>query len=410
MRLDIVAQKELINKINKESREYSYQPLDWDVLTIYNRFYSDKDEDKDEDDIVWNNENSNKDFDVEKDIYVPTYQRNLTWDNKKKSKFIESLFLNLPIPFIFLNKTIQESEEWFEVLQYEIIDWSQRIRTIFQFINNSFRVNALESLTELNSLKYKDLPVYLQRKFLSIPLRVVVFEWLDIEKRKEMFNRINTSWDSLTSMEVRKWTYEWNFYSLLYSLSKTRIFNDLLPLSSKKKNRDEWSELLLRFFAYIERFEQYDWKVESFLNTYMKDKSDYLSLEEIKKENSWIENDELNIIFESRKQELEKLFYDIMNFVKDHFPYWFKKSKDAKVAASRVYFESIAVWVWLALKEKSSEQLITTWIKELLNSKIYEDIIASDWANAKSKFENRINIIKEYLLTGNYDRFKDWSR
>jgi hypothetical protein len=32
---------------------------------------------------------------------VPEYQREYTWDDRRKSRFIESLLMGLPIPFIF---------------------------------------------------------------------------------------------------------------------------------------------------------------------------------------------------------------------------------------------------------------------------------------------------------------------
>lgn len=391
MKLDINAQKELINRINREAKEYSYQPLDWDVWTVCKKF-------------EWDNNEEDSSPDKLSDIYVPTYQRNLTWDNKKKSKFIESLFLNLPIPFIFLNKTYIEWDEYYDIPFHEIIDGSQRIRTISEFKNNKFKISWIEELKELNWLKYNKLPFSLQRKFLNIPLRVVVFEWLDIEKRKEMFNRINTSSDPLTSMEVRKWTYEGEFYSLLKELSKTEIFNKLAPLSTKKKNRDEWTELILRFFAYVEKFDEYDWNVQDFLNNYMSEKSKYLSHDIIKEEINKTE-EKINELYLERRKEFEDYFYRVMKFIEENFPNWFKKSKGAHVAASRVFFESISVWVWLALKEKREDELIVDNITDLFNSKEYQRIITSDWANAKLKFENRINIMKEYLLTWNYDRF-----
>jgi uncharacterized protein with ParB-like and HNH nuclease domain len=36
-----------------------------------------------------------------KDFYVPEYQREFTWDINRKSRFIESLLIGLPIPFLF---------------------------------------------------------------------------------------------------------------------------------------------------------------------------------------------------------------------------------------------------------------------------------------------------------------------
>ena len=36
------------------------------------------------------------------DIFVPDYQRDLVWDDKRQSKFIESLLIGLPIPYLFV--------------------------------------------------------------------------------------------------------------------------------------------------------------------------------------------------------------------------------------------------------------------------------------------------------------------
>ena len=63
--------------------------------------------------------------DIEKDdneLYVPDYQREFVWDDKHQSRFIESLFLGLPVPFMF-------SAEIKETGRLEIVDGSQRIRT-----------------------------------------------------------------------------------------------------------------------------------------------------------------------------------------------------------------------------------------------------------------------------------------
>ena len=46
--------------------------------------------------------------DLEKDdneLYVPEYQREFVWDDKHQSRYIESLLLGLPVPFIFSAET-----------------------------------------------------------------------------------------------------------------------------------------------------------------------------------------------------------------------------------------------------------------------------------------------------------------
>ncbi len=35
-------------------------------------------------------------------FYIPEYQREFVWDERKKSRFIESLILGFPIPFLFV--------------------------------------------------------------------------------------------------------------------------------------------------------------------------------------------------------------------------------------------------------------------------------------------------------------------
>ena len=64
--------------------------------------------------------------DIDKDdneIFVPDYQREFIWDDKHQSRFIESLFLGLPVPFIFTAEIKQTG-------RLEIVDGSQRIRTL----------------------------------------------------------------------------------------------------------------------------------------------------------------------------------------------------------------------------------------------------------------------------------------
>lgn len=64
----------------------------------------------------------------ENEIFVPAYQRAFVWDTRRKSKFIESVILELPIPYIFLaglSKEISDDEG-----RAEIVDGSQRVRTL----------------------------------------------------------------------------------------------------------------------------------------------------------------------------------------------------------------------------------------------------------------------------------------
>lgn len=55
------------------------------------------------------------------EFFVPPYQREFTWEPERKSRFIESVVMGLPIPFLFF----WEMEDG----RLEIVDGSQRLRT-----------------------------------------------------------------------------------------------------------------------------------------------------------------------------------------------------------------------------------------------------------------------------------------
>ena len=56
------------------------------------------------------------------EFVVPPYQRAYTWEEDRKSRFIESLLLGLPIPFLFFWEMPSG--------KLEIVDGSQRLRAI----------------------------------------------------------------------------------------------------------------------------------------------------------------------------------------------------------------------------------------------------------------------------------------
>lgn len=63
--------------------------------------------------------------DEELDIH-PRFQRLFRWSSYQKTRFIESILLNIPIPPIFVSQN--EEGVW------DVIDGVQRLSTIFQFV------------------------------------------------------------------------------------------------------------------------------------------------------------------------------------------------------------------------------------------------------------------------------------
>ena len=132
----------------------------------------------------------------EGDIYIPAYQRELRWIERSMSYFIESVLLRIPVPPIFL----------YEVEgKLEVVDGSQRVRTLFQFVSNRFSLSELEKLDILNGMRFRDLPPTIQKRFLNTSIRSFVLdEGTDTSTRIEMFRRLNTTGKKLHDAELRK--------------------------------------------------------------------------------------------------------------------------------------------------------------------------------------------------------------
>ena len=139
--------------------------------------------------------------------YVPAYQRNFIWKPKDQSRFIESIFMGLPIPFVFF---WQDADG-----RMEIVDGSQRLRTVRDFMADKLTLRSLETLPAANGLRYSDLSRARQLKFAETPIRVIILDHsTDAVTRTEMFTRINTGGTSANDAEVRRGSLPGHFYEV----------------------------------------------------------------------------------------------------------------------------------------------------------------------------------------------------
>jgi hypothetical protein len=198
----------------------------------------------------------------------PEYQRRLVWDVPKRSLFIESLLLNVPVPPVFLY-------EW-ELSRYEVMDGQQRLNAVVDFYENGFALRGLEKWTELAGYRYRDLPDTLQRGLDRRRLSATVLlverprdtkpQHSDI--RKLVFDRLNTGGLQLNSQELRNCLYDSPFNRKVIALSRDEEFQRAwdIPLyldnvdaaghvheplaSDRYYKRMIDCEIVLRFFAF----------------------------------------------------------------------------------------------------------------------------------------------------------------
>ncbi len=198
------------------------------------------------------------------------FQRNYVWkDNANlKSRLIESVFLDVPIPTIY---TAEEDDG-----SVVVIDGQQRLLTFLDFVRNNFRLRGLSVLPELNHKSYKtlgEIDPALQEKIDEYPLRIVkILKDSDQSVRFDIFERLNRGSVKLNDQELRNCIFRGKFNDFLKEISLDRDFQVLL--GSREYTRFQHVEFALRFFALYERRENYKSPMKHFLNNFMKDNKD----------------------------------------------------------------------------------------------------------------------------------------
>ena len=307
------------------------------------------------------------------EFQIPEYQRNFVWEEKRKSKFIESLLLGLPIPFLFFWQR--------EDGQLEIVDGSQRLRTIQDFLHDKLTLTELESLSLCNGFKFSDLTIPRQLKLKNKSIRgILLSEHVDATTRYDLFERINTGSKVANPAEVRRGAFAGKFMSLIIELSKDPLFSKLAPLSKTALNERQNEELVARFFAYSDGLDDYKDNPRDFIFDYVQSKNKEFN-----------QNPQLEKTYRRR-------FNKTMKTIDSIFPYGFRKKATDKTTRN-TRFEALAIGTYLALKEENysfSKSVDTSWA--YIDKGEFSQICRSDGANAKKQLINRITYVKDKLL------------
>ncbi|EIC21994.1 DUF262 domain-containing protein [Thiorhodovibrio frisius] len=307
------------------------------------------------------------------DFFVPPYQREFTWEPERKSKFIESLLIGLPIPFLFFWERPDGN--------LEIVDGSQRLRTIEEFVLGEFCLGELESLTAVSGFTFSELPESRQKKIKNRSIRgIILNEHADEQARFDMFERINTGSKIANKAEVRRGALGGPFMDLIIEISSHSKFVALAPVPPKSVQKREREELVARFFAYSDGLEGYRDRPSEFVFKY------------VKKMNDEVASDPDKI------ERYRNRFLEMIDFVERVFPHGFRRTPKG-TASPRARFEAIAVGSRLALDTRPdlAEQEFVS-VESWLNGDEFKAVTGSDGANAIARLRDRIGFVRDKLL------------
>jgi len=198
-------------------------------------------------------------------IIDPEYQRLFRWDETRKTRFIESLLLNVPVPPVFVFSG--ERGRW------ELIDGLQRISTVLEFMG--ILKDSEGQLKERFICDGTDLLPSLANKFwpltedeeaddsalgdeqkISIRRSRMRVEILgpetDADIKFELFQRLNTGGANLSEQEIRNCVIiaiNRQAYREIADMAVNEQFLDLVNVGEERLRRQYAAELVVRFVA-----------------------------------------------------------------------------------------------------------------------------------------------------------------
>ena len=303
---------------------------------------------------------------------APDYQRHFVWDDVRQSQLIESIFLGIPVPSLFM--ATNKDATW------EVVDGLQRITTLLNFIqpeeipssinisDDPLSLKGLEKLTALNGETYQSLPDTLQLSLLTRPMRLTVLnDRSDFQVRFDLFERLNTGGIILHEQEIRGCVFLGPFNDFIKECASDERLRTLVKRRDTG-GRGNLEELVLKFFAYLEHRDNFTHSVKDFLNEYMEKKTKKFG----------------------NRRELEKVFNSTLDYLSQNAPNGIVRSARPNTTPL-VLFEAMAVGVGTAaIKSKALKPVD---LQAVMDST--ELTKATTGAtNSRPKLEKRISIVE----------------
>ncbi|MCC8256659.1 MULTISPECIES: DUF262 domain-containing protein [Vibrio harveyi group] len=303
---------------------------------------------------------------------APDYQRHFVWDEKRQSALIESIFLGIPVPSMFMATNRDSS--------WEVIDGLQRLTTLINFIGdkeelknartsfNELKLAGLEKIEAMNGVYFRDLPASIRMMFLTRPLRITVLnDRSDFNVRYDLFERLNTGGVTLHEQEIRNCVYIGEFNDFIKDLADNEDFRSVVKMTANAERSGSYEELVLKFFAYYENSENFVHSVKGFLNDYMSDKTDKFK----------------------NKKALHKIFNDTFKVLSENLPEGIVRGNRKNITPI-VLYEAISVGTALALDKQ--QELNLGALVELLNDPELKKATTGA-TNSKKMLNKRLDIV-----------------
>lgn len=190
-------------------------------------------------------------------VLAPDYQRNEIWKTDKKTAFIESLYMGIIVPPIYVVEI--PGKDLLDDSTYEVVDGKQRLTTIEKFLTNKLQLSSksLEYYRDWFANKnYNDIRESFQEmtfEMLSSVLDIYVITANSPEFTKyDIFSRLNKGAEKLKVNEIRKAIYRSVLIETVDQYVKNQLHNNKAEYTTAFSQNDiKRFDDYGRFFASI---------------------------------------------------------------------------------------------------------------------------------------------------------------
>lgn len=307
----------------------------------------------------------------------PEFQREIVWNSPAQTRFIDSLIKQLPIPSMCFSLD-------YKAQRWQVIDGLQRMATIIRFLSGErWTLSNLDDidpkLAGQPTIRFidekSDLHQYYTRvENLTLPITVLRCDYSKkshINYLFTIFHRLNTGGMKLNNQEIRNCIFAGSFNNLLKELNKNSTWMKINKMKHDVGYRFTTQELILRFFAFHDRYLNYKGRLARFLNEYMDD-------------NKYLDGLPLDL-----KSELFRSTVDIV----------YKKVLNGKIPPnmSITLLEALLIGVSFNIEylESQPEYIVESYFKKLQDNEEFSDEKLREGLSGKQRVIARLSAAKE---------------
>ena len=212
-------------------------------------------------------------------ITVPEFQRGYVWTHAQASRLIESFWMDLPVPPVFLMMDKEENAL--------VIDGMQRLLTIFYFFDGwygkrghqesrqEFRIVGISKDSEIYGKRFDDLSEYIQKELKSQLLRAILIRQDPPDTSDangtviyHIFERLNMGGTALSEQEIRNCIYSGKLNDLLHDVNCDKDWRKIIGKPDLDSRMNDL-QLVLRCIALVHRSDRYRKPMKDFLSGFM---------------------------------------------------------------------------------------------------------------------------------------------